>query len=189
MEMEQAERQQRLFFALWPEPAEQRRFCDIGRRLLAGQSGKLIVPEAIHMTVVFLGNVSVKQLPQIRQIGAETPWQDVNVCFDRIGWFRRARVVWAGSSNPPETLATVVAGLQARLRGAGLDVDRRSFQPHVTLLRKIRRPPAQREMEPVECCFRRIYLVRSQLDRGGSRYVNVDCWPTLEETPDTSGGK
>jgi 2'-5' RNA ligase len=189
MEMEQAEGPQRLFFAVWPEPAEQRRLYDVGRDLLAGQSGKLIAPEAIHMTVVFLGNVSVEKLPQIREIGMETPWQDVKVCFDRIGWFRRARVVWAGSSNPPEALANVVADLQARLRSAGMDVDRRTFKPHITLLRKVRRPPAQREFEPVECCFRRIYLVRSQLDRGGSHYVNVDSWPSSEETPDTSGWK
>lgn len=189
MEMEQAERQQRLFFALWPEPAEQRRLYDVGRALLAGQSGKLIVPEAIHMTVVFLGNVSEERLPQVREIGAATPWQDVTVRFDRIGWFRRARVVWAGSSKPPEALADAVAGLQARLRDAGLSVDRRNFQPHITLLRKVRRPPAQKEMEPVECCFRRIYLVRSNLDRGGSHYVKVDSWPKAEGHAGASGGQ
>lgn len=189
METEQAAREQRLFFALWPEPTEQRRLYDVGRSLLAGQSGKLIVPEAIHMTVVFLGNVSVERLPEVREIGAATPWQDVTVCFDRIGWFRRARVVWAGSSKPPEALAKAVAGLQARLWDAGLSVDRRSFQPHITLLRKVRRPPAQREMEPVECCFRRIYLVRSNLDRSGSHYVKVDSWPALEGDSGTSDGQ
>jgi 2'-5' RNA ligase len=176
---------QRLFFALWPERAEQRRLHDIGREVLGAHSGKIVSPESIHMTLVFLGTLPAQRLPQVRDIAAQTPWDGVSLCFDRIGWFRRARVLWAGCSNAPETLVNYVGMLQDRLRDAGMNVDRRTFQPHITLARKVRRPPLQREMDPLVCRFDRLFLVRSVLDPGGSHYVNVASWPD----PGEGGGE
>lgn len=168
---------QRLFFALWPTPEIQQRLHGIGRMALGRHPGKLVAPESVHLTLAFLGTVPVDQIPQVEETASTVTWQALELDFDRIGWFRRARVMWVGCSHTPDSLIAYVDRLRTGLSAVGLPVDTRPFQPHVTLVRKVRRPPAQHEMEEVVCHFDHVHLVRSLSVEGGSRYEILRTWP------------
>ncbi len=170
---------QRLFFALWPAPEIQQQLHGIGRVALGRHPGRLVAPESVHLTLVFLGTVPADRIPQVEETASTITWQALELSFDRIGWFRRARVMWVGCSHTPDSLIAYVDRLRAGLSAADLSVDTRPFKPHVTLVRKVRRPPAQHEMEAVVCRFDHVHLVRSLPLEGESRYEILRSWSAV----------
>ena len=168
---------QRLFFALWPTPEVQQRLYTVGRLALGRHSGRLVPAELVHLTLAFLGTLPPELSARATEVVDRNPWRSLELRFDRIGWFRRAHVLWAGCSEIPPALIEYVEQLRRDLAVAGVEVDERPFQPHVTLVRKVRRPPARRDMEDVVCLFDRVHLVRSVTTETGSRYEIVRSWP------------
>jgi 2'-5' RNA ligase len=180
---------QRLFFALWPTPEVQQRLHGVGRLALGRHAGRLVPAESVHLTLAFLGTLAPELSARAREIVGGNPWHALELRFDRIGWFRRSRVLWAGCSETPPALIDYVEQLRRELAAAEVPVDGRPFQPHVTLVRKVRRPPTVREMEEVACSFEQIHLVRSVATEAGSRYEIVCSWPEPEIGNGSGGPK
>jgi 2'-5' RNA ligase len=63
------------------------------------------------------------------------------------------------------------------LRGAGFAIERRTFLPHVTLVRDAQCLPMPAAMAPIQWQVGEVALVRSQPVRGGHRYHVVRTWP------------
>lgn len=166
----------RLFFALWPDGRARGVLDQAAAKIHRHCGGRRTRRETIHLTLVFLGDVPMSRLDELRQAVADISLPAFAVALDRAGWWRHNRIVWAGMENVPQPLADLVGQLRERLKNSGFGFDGKAFVPHVTLLRKAYCP--DREFPPlaVEWQAREFVLVRSVTSEAGAAYEIVGRW-------------
>jgi RNA 2',3'-cyclic 3'-phosphodiesterase len=150
-------------------------------------------PDAMHLTLRFLGDTSSDRIPAIEQAmrGALAGRAAMTLQLSAIGAFptpMRPSVIWAGVGGATGALERVQVDLEAGLAAIGIARETRSFHPHLTLGR-VRRDVDAAALEQVRAALRqapalppiawpveRIVLFRSELRREGSIYTEiVDC--------------
>ena len=129
---------------------------------MAAEFGGGPTPAAkIHLTLAFLGELPPERAVEAFEVARGIAWAPFAVRLDRWGGFRRSKVGWAGSARPSPRLLEMQARLEGGLRAAGFALEERPFAPHVTLVRKLERPVAAREMAPVQWKAQALALVRT----------------------------
>lgn len=140
-----------------------------------------------HVTLKFLGWLEPEQVD-----AAQTMCEEIAVAHTagraalaELGAFpslRRARVLWAGLSDPDGTCASLAEALDARAEELGVEREGRVFVPHLTLARAKRPRPAEDLPQVPEEAGRsfeveEIVLFRSHLSSEGARYEVIQRWP------------
>ncbi|MEJ2535207.1 MAG: RNA 2',3'-cyclic phosphodiesterase [Gammaproteobacteria bacterium] len=164
----------RLFFALFPPPSVRTALAEIQRRL--GARARAVPPRQFHVTLAFLGSVPRVDVPGLCALAGRTPFAKVTLRFDRIGWFPRAGVGWVGVGEAPAPLRAFRESLNEALRLAGFRAESRSWQPHVTLYRKMRTPFAKLRIDPIDWSVESFALVASETRPEGVRYRVLERW-------------
>jgi 2'-5' RNA ligase len=152
-----------------------------------------VAPDAMHLTLRFLGDTSSDRIPAIEQAmrGALAGNAAIALHLTVIGAFptiMRPSVIWAGVGGATAALERAQADLEDGLAAIGIARETRPFHPHLTLGRvrrdadaaaleqlraALRQPPA---LPPIAWPVERIVLFRSELRREGSVYTEiVDC--------------
>ena len=155
-----------------------------GKRLarqLPDGSVRWVKPERMHLTLRFLGDTAVTQLPaiatQLDELAAHhTPF---NLHLDKLGCFpnrKRPRVIWAGMAGNTNALLAFKQDLDERLASLGWEEEGRPYQAHLTLGRvKNSRAVSQVkwgvEMEKAGMGVTAVHLIESQLQRNGPIYT------------------
>lgn len=168
----------RVFFALMPPPETREAILAIQGRL--DLAGKPVVPQNIHMTLAFLGQVPEVRLPDLCAIAASVPLHSEILSLDRVGGFPRAAVVFLAPSEVTSGLIRFQQHLVEALEQAGFRPDRKRWRPHVTLYRKMRKPCHTMAVEPVEWRIRDYGLVASILRSNGPEYRLIQRWNAVE---------
>lgn len=152
-----------------------------------------VPPERWHLTLCFLGEVTEETAAAVGdELGAlAASASPIPAAMGGGGTFPprgSPRVVWVGveASAPLPALAAGVAEVAA---GAGLEVDARSYRPHITVARARRQAPhdlaALRSALGVArgraFTIDRLVLFRSQLGRK-PRYEELAAWPLASRT-------
>lgn len=182
-----ATEQQRLFFALWPAPAQNAALSALLARLPAGL-GRPVSPANLHITLVFLGAVSAGQRQALETAADRISAPPCLLTLDRFGYWRKPQIVWAGGGRTPPPLLALVGQLQCAAQACGLKVDSRPYQAHLTLCRKVRRPPrALPEFEPLPWPVTAFSLVESCTRPAGVRYELRRTWALGTRADSTSG--
>jgi 2'-5' RNA ligase len=133
----------RLFVALTPpeEAVEDRdAFLDVRR---AAAPFRWALPEQLHLTLAFLGDVAEHRLDELlerlaRAAGRRTRFEATisgGGAFPNAG---RARVLWAGvetSESGATELTRLASGARAAAVKSGIVVDGARFRPHLTVAR------------------------------------------------------
>ena len=167
----------RLFFAAWPTPAVQRALHRIAEHAQRECSGRAIAARNIHLTLAFLGNVDRGRMPQLDAVAAATTGAPCDLVVDRVEYWRRNRILWAGVERCPLPLPALVADLSSGLRAIGFSLDERPYVPHITLVRNARRKPADSAIAAITWPVRDLALVES-VPRGRERvYEVLRRWP------------
>ncbi len=166
---------QRLFLALWPGDAVRRQLADLVTDCQAQVQGRPVAPDKLHITLAFLGELPRTAAATVSACVDDLRVLDTQLCLDRLGYWPRNGIVWAGSRAVDATLASFAADLRGRLARLGFRVDRRQFSPHVTLLRRVRQRP-RLPSPSIDWPVRGVVLVRSQLEPTGSRYEVERRW-------------
>jgi len=172
----------RLFFAFWPEPGVRAELEHACRKAIRVCGGRPVAPADWHVTVAFLGSVPESRLAGIRSVAVGLPGRPLELVFDGIEFWPKPQVLVAGSARQPGAAAALAHRLWARLTPLGLVADRRPLRPHVTLARKVRKPPEGLSMRAVHWPVHDIALVQSVTDPAGARYEVLERWP-LDSTP------
>lgn len=170
------EPKQRVFFALWPN-AEVRAALDTVARQHARRNGRAVVPENLHVTLAFVGGVTAEQRICMETAAATVAAPTFTVTLDRLGFWPRPKILWAGASIMPPELAGLVAALNAVLIPCGYQPEMRPFQVHVTLARRAHRPPEVREIPSIVWPAEAFCLVESVAGEHGSEYRVIGRWP------------
>lgn len=178
----------RVFFAIWPDVAAQRRLAELAERLETVCDGRKVRAENIHLTLVFLGEVSVDRLDALCQAASEVQGAGVrafNFAIEEIRYWKHNRIAYAGTVRIPQELLDLVSTLQSTLSAARFSFDRQaSYIPHITLVRRARCPAPSTELrtglpelvEPVVWPVREWVLVKSEQANGRSVYLPIGRW-------------
>jgi len=116
-----------------------RRFAEVqGTLLNSGADLKLVKPQNIHITMRFLGDISLSMVNSIHEEMEKISFTSFDVEIKGLGAFpslRYARVVWAGIRKGADELANIFNQLEPRLRRLGFKPDPKGFSPHLTIAR------------------------------------------------------
>lgn len=159
----------RLFLALWPPGPAREALGALARRVAAETGGRAVPAANLHLTLAFLGEVDPVRESRIPAAveGIDAPAFELTL--ERLGAFPKTGVAWAGCASVPSALASLQAQIDARLREAGFDLERRAFAPHLTLARRITQPPGRRDIDAVSWRVEAFSLVESAREKGGYR--------------------
>jgi 2'-5' RNA ligase len=180
----------RTFLAIPLPEARRRAAAEAGRGLgLEPRDWRFVPEDGLHLTLRFLGEVE-----PARSKAMEPTWRRAVLGIGPLplrlggaGAFpdaRRPRVVWLGLTDGTAggALERLAESLEGAARAAGFPPEPRPFFPHVTLAR-VRRPG---RIAPCSCeavgelgafVADRVVLFRSELARGGARYVEEASFP------------
>ncbi|SEN18504.1 2'-5' RNA ligase [Sphingomonas gellani] len=179
----------RLFVALRPPPA-------IREDLLSLQGG---VPgarwqdeEQLHLTVRFIGDVEGPVADDVAAALGSVHASAPTARLFGVGAFRhrdRTEAIWAGV-QPADPLRALHAKVDQACARAGLERERRSYLPHITLARfsrsaggdpAIERWLAERAgLSGPSFPMMHLILYQSVLGRDGARYEAIARWPLTD---------
>ena len=127
----------RLFVAVDLPNEIRKRLADIQQELRPSSgSVRWVAPEAIHITLKFIGETPEKKLEDIDTALNGFAWKPFTITVRGVGFFpgnRSPRVFWAGLEAP--TMKDMAEELDTRMERVGFDKEKRSFRPHITLAR------------------------------------------------------
>lgn len=166
----------RLFFALWPDDEVRARIVRETAAAVADSGGRVIAPDNLHVTLLFLGHTPHSHVDQITAAAARVRCRRFRLTLDQIETWARSHLVALTSAAPPDEARELAGSLRAQLAGLVPD-EEREFRPHVTLAREARRRSGARSIEPIEWAARDFALVESNMTRTGSQYAVRERWP------------
>ncbi len=103
-----------------------------------GADLKLVEPENIHMTIRFLGDITLNMADKVYEEMKKTQFTPFNVQINGVGVFPNLsypRVVWAGITQGADPLRSVFTQLEPKLQNLGFTPDPKGFSPHLTIAR------------------------------------------------------
>ena len=165
----------RLFFALWPD-AEVRKRCLELMRMLACGEGRPVAPGNLHVTLDFMGSVDSVTEAALTQAADRLVVGKMVLRFDRLEFWRKPGIVCLTCSEPEPSVAVLAAELSAVSAGFGIAGDERPYTPHVTLMRKVRRP-RETVFDPIIWTADSFCLVESRTLPEGVDYRVIRSWP------------
>lgn len=171
-----APRAARVFFALWPDDRVRGALYFHARELYRSCGGRVMRRENLHLTLVFIGDVAVGRLDDLKSVAhaiSATPFEFV---LDQTGYWRHNRIVSASPRTVPEPLRALVTGIESGLIQAGFEFDKRPYAPHITLLRDARAPTIFPPLD-LDWPVRDFALVESARGVRGAEYRVLARWP------------
>jgi 2'-5' RNA ligase len=159
------------------------------RKQLEGVPIRWVPGKNIHLTLKFLGDMSLANLELLtkilqNEVAGHAPFE---ISVGGSGAFpavRRPRVIWVGVEAPSE-LAAVQSGVENAMARLGYAREERPFSPHLTVGRvsrnagsgDLRRIAAVLEASKVSflgaACVREVCLFRSDLKPSGAAYTKI----------------
>jgi RNA 2',3'-cyclic 3'-phosphodiesterase len=174
----------RLFFALWPDEAQRAALEHAVARAVRHCGGRPVPVSNLHVTLAFLGSVALARIPELEKIGREVatvlaPHAPISLTFARLAYWKEAQLLCALATPDPAAARVVAATLQDAAATLGLSPDRKPFQAHVTLARKVVQPGVVPRLRPVVWRFDAYALVDSRTEPSGPVYSIVDSYPLV----------
>lgn len=146
--------------------------------------------EKLHLTIKFIGDVSDEMMDKIsNELLFVNNYQTIKCSFDKFGFFYRDAkplILWAGL-KVGETLFDLITELNTRLEKLSISIEKRKFNPHITLLR-IKNDPGINfvnnfknfTFEPILFTTNSITLYKSILRPEGSEYIEIKNYKLKE---------
>lgn len=166
-----------------PPPIKQEldRVSKVFAAQLPPRAVRWVQPEKMHLTLRFLGDTAVNQLPDLSraldQLAAEHPSFPLQLnqpgCFPNP---KRPRVIWVGVTGEKAALLALKQGLDQRLEPLGWAAEGKPFSAHLTIGRVGNgRLPATMSWDvtvsPVSFTVDSIHIIESQLTPKGPIYT------------------
>ena len=143
--------------------------------------GREILPENLHITLLFLGNVTPEVADCLAQEMNNVSAPRFSVQLDRLGYFEKTRIFWVGPSVVPQELEKLFKDARNCAQRCGISKLSKRYTPHVTLLRNSDVPVSDPNFTPIDWHINEFHLVESRTDRHGARYYTLDSFPLKKD--------
>jgi len=186
----------RTFVAVELDTAARRAVEQVLERLrVTGADVRWVPPESLHLTLKFLGNMSVQRVSEVEVALTESLSGQVRgfeFSLAGVGTFpspASPRVVWVGVAAGAEELAVLADRVERTLEPLGFPREKRPFRPHLTLgrCRSTRGLDGLKRAIAAESSFsgplvrvRRVVLFSSDLRPTGAVYRPLATFPLVE---------
>lgn len=115
------------------------KFAEVQDSLIkSGADLKLVVPQNIHITMRFLGDIKPAMVDSVYEAMRKVSFSAFDCEIWGVGVFpnpRYARVIWAGMRKGADELKNIFNQIEPNLRQLGFKPDAKGFSPHLTLAR------------------------------------------------------
>ena len=134
----------------------------------AGVRGSYVPTDNLHLTLAFIGETS--RVEEIRAALSEVRIKPFRLSLSEMGNF--GDLLWIGAKGN-QGLSGAARSVRDALDKAGIDYDRKSFVPHITIIRKaagnwkMTKPPKK------EMMVKSISLMKSEVKDGRRVYTEV----------------
>ena len=136
--------------------------------------------EKVHLTLKFIGEVKEELLQQITdELDFVKNYSAFNCIVSKFGFFFRdneARILWCNLETD-ESIVSLVDELNERLKKLDIEMEKRKFKGHLTLLRikdklseKFIKRFKEYSFDPIKYNANEIALIQSVLKPSGSEY-------------------
>lgn len=171
---------QRLFVALWPDPALRAQLSDF-QTVLQQQhpvlrKSKAVASQNIHLTLCFLGSVSTDQSHCLFEKLSAIKARPFQLVIDRWGGFAKSGAVWVGPRVTPQPLIDLVTQIGSAAKSCVESYQPGRFAPHVTLFRKAKLPASTGVIQALEWNIKDFALVESKTFERGVEYTVLQQW-------------
>lgn len=124
----------------------------------------------LHMTLHFIGNVSLSQRDCLSQQADRVRSSPFELKIDSTGFFQKPKVAWLGLTDPPPALFGLHHELGQSLKSCEYHPETRTYNPHVTVMRKALEVPEARDFDPIRWPVRQFTMINSRATPQGVRY-------------------
>jgi len=103
-----------------------------------GADLKLVEPRNIHVTIRFLGNITLSMADKIHEKMKKIIFSPFTINIHGVGAFptlKYPRVIWAGIKQGNNELRNIFDQLEPELQNLGFPPDPKGFNPHITIAR------------------------------------------------------
>lgn len=168
---------------------------DIKREILSLQSRlkvhgsgiKWVKPDAIHLTLKFLGDIDEKEIPEIEAATREAIKGSEPFYLRILGLgvfpnFKRPRVIWLGMTEEGDNIARLQSKIEDEIARIGHPREEREFKPHLTIGRVkdlhglkqlIDAIDAERGIDLDGFKVTKVLIMKSELKPGGAIYTRL----------------
>ena len=172
---------------MWPDDEQRAALTHAAARIVRHCGGRPVPAENLHVTLAFLGSVPEPRLAELGVIARRAAAtfrgdaQPIAVSLETLEHWARAQVLTvlerkdkaqASASGAP-ALARILC---AETAAAGFSPDLKPFRVHVTVARKVARPPRPGVMRKVQWSFDAFALVESRTLPEGPVYSVVESY-------------
>jgi len=172
----------RLFFALWPDETQRHALEHASAKAVRHSGGRPVPVPNLHVTLAFLGSVAAARIPDLQRMAREQAGRLAHdapptLTFERLVHWKEPQILCALAAEESPTARGLALALQEAAAGLGLSPDRKPFQAHVTLARKVVQPRALLKLRPVVWRFDAFALIDSRTEPSGPVYSVIDSYP------------
>ncbi|HEV2286150.1 MAG TPA: RNA 2',3'-cyclic phosphodiesterase [Steroidobacteraceae bacterium] len=177
-----AEPTRRLFFALWPDAAQRTALVRATARAVRHGGGRAVPEASLHVTLAFLGAVPGSRAGLLGALAARaaaavaTDALPLTLRFATLEHWARPQTLVALAREAPGSggaVAMLAGALVTAAAAAGFGPDLKPFRAHVTVARKVLRPPRELAIHEVVWSFGELALLESRTLQSGPVYSVV----------------
>ncbi len=166
----------KLFFALVPDRATVQVLHALAVSS-APRRARVVPPENIHLTLLFLGRTKPEQEHCLLDMAACIEGAPISLLFEHLGSWRRSQVMWSAPDTMPLALQELVGRLEQGAMTCGLARELHPYRPHITLARRVRRRLQTSTHAPINWQANAFQLLASVPVDRGVRYESRGRWP------------
>ena len=134
--------------------------------------GNFTLPENLHLTLAFIGEVNPKKVEKIEAILETVAFEPFDVTIDRLCAFSHGTLWYAGLKED-KPLMLLQREITYKLALCGFEMDGREYKPHITLGREVVTDASAWSIEPFGEKVSRIDLMKSERVNGELTYTTI----------------
>jgi RNA 2',3'-cyclic 3'-phosphodiesterase len=174
----------RLFFALWPDGAARSLLHEATAEFVSDGGAKPVPQSNLHVTLAFLGAVPVTRVAELgavaRVCAACRAWPlPFELTLGELAHWRKAQVLVVLGTHS-SAIAALAEALQSGCARQGFTPDLKPFRAHVTVARKVLRPPVTPALRPIAWAFDEFALIESRSAPDGPIYSVVETFALVK---------
>ena len=164
----------KLFFALWPDMRQRDRMRNFISPVARLVEGRAVERHNWHITLAYIGEFPESRIDELHEARMAVNVEPFRLRFDRLEFWPRPKIAALVAATVPAELERLMKDLKGRIFAAGVELEQRTYRPHVTAVRNARQFETQRLAQSAAIEWDSFKLIESVSEPGGVIYRPVD---------------